>query len=292
MQALLTQLSAQNARLSNSLTQLTDEILRSGGRLAYEVEILRGETVGFSETLDDVLREDIQKLAPATTAAAMIVQVDDDQPDRRKGDVADIELSANGQGPSTDQDPHFIMQLRMLGQVKSRLEDVIHTFGEAMEWPMPPSELSVTSSLISVSGPDLGPESHSREEKGRDAARRFRTEIFELFDSEGGGLVGVDKAGERLESLRSLAGVWKGTAEEKARNKFIDGLTKLVEDKRRTLEAQDSSRRRSMEGLPMRNASGVGMSSMDQIREERTGGDVGGGFMSNLKKLRNEIYLE
>jgi hypothetical protein len=33
--------------------QLTDEILRSGGRLAYEVEVLRGETIGLSETLTE-----------------------------------------------------------------------------------------------------------------------------------------------------------------------------------------------------------------------------------------------
>src|ERR1044072_5480174 len=37
-QDLLSQLNAHTTRLSTVLTQLTDDILRSGGRLAYEVE--------------------------------------------------------------------------------------------------------------------------------------------------------------------------------------------------------------------------------------------------------------
>jgi hypothetical protein len=50
-QTLLSHLSAHTTRLTNTLTQLTDEILRSGSRLAYEVEVLRGETLGLSEAL-------------------------------------------------------------------------------------------------------------------------------------------------------------------------------------------------------------------------------------------------
>lgn len=38
-QSLVSQLGTQNVRLSGNLTQLTEEILRSGGRLAYEVEV-------------------------------------------------------------------------------------------------------------------------------------------------------------------------------------------------------------------------------------------------------------
>src|SRR5215469_16343030 len=63
-QSLLSQLNAQAARLTNILTQLTDEILRSGGRLAYEVDVLRGETINLSETLNDTLNPDIKLFLP------------------------------------------------------------------------------------------------------------------------------------------------------------------------------------------------------------------------------------
>ncbi|KAI5302232.1 hypothetical protein KEM56_000896, partial [Ascosphaera pollenicola] len=58
VQSLISQLSAQNARLSSTLTTLTDEIIRGGSRLAYEVEILRGEALGLEETLREKLEED------------------------------------------------------------------------------------------------------------------------------------------------------------------------------------------------------------------------------------------
>ena len=69
-QSLLSQLNAQTTRLSTVLTQLTDDILRSGGRLAYEVEVLRGETVGLSEALTDGLRPDVEKFVPSGLTAA------------------------------------------------------------------------------------------------------------------------------------------------------------------------------------------------------------------------------
>src|SRR5579871_3491772 len=63
-QSLLSQLNAQATRLTNVLTQLTDEILRSGGRLAYEVDVLRGETINLSETINDTLIPDIKLFLP------------------------------------------------------------------------------------------------------------------------------------------------------------------------------------------------------------------------------------
>jgi hypothetical protein len=50
--------------LTGTLTQLTDEILRSGSRLAYEVEVLRGETLGLSEALTEGLQDDVAKFVP------------------------------------------------------------------------------------------------------------------------------------------------------------------------------------------------------------------------------------
>jgi hypothetical protein len=63
-QTIVSQLNAQLTRLMSSLTQLTDDILRSGGRLAYEVEMLRGDTTSLADVLVDDLRDEIQKFLP------------------------------------------------------------------------------------------------------------------------------------------------------------------------------------------------------------------------------------
>lgn len=66
-QNLLSQLNAQTSRLTAVLTQLTDDILRSGARLAYEVDLLRGEAIGLSEALNEGLQNDIALFVPETT---------------------------------------------------------------------------------------------------------------------------------------------------------------------------------------------------------------------------------
>jgi hypothetical protein len=296
-QSFLTQLNAQNSRLSNTLTQLTDEILRSGGRLAYEVEVLRGESIGLSETLTDALQDDMRKFVPSVTNHIVRVAHDGDTVSDQRN------TSNNTLGQDSDHidkeqqstlDPPFLRQLRMLSQVRNRLEEVIQTFGDAMEWPLPPSDVSIASSFISVSGPDSTADSHSREEKGREVARKFRDQITELLESDGGGEAGLEAAENRLEELRTLAVVWKGTAEEKARNKFVDSLAKQVEDRRKQLESQagDLRQRSSSDQSPRRTPSKKGRPSMEQIREERGGSEGGSGFMRNLQRLRDEIYLE
>jgi hypothetical protein len=260
-QLLLSQLGTQNIRLSGTLTQLTDEILRSGGRLAYEVELLRGETIGLADTLTETLHGDITKFAP-----------------ERLQTNGNHEYDAEGNQEQTE--PQFITQLRTLSKVRARLEEVVQAFGDAMEWPLPPSELSLTSSFISVSAPDPGSESHSREEKGQEVVRKLRTEITELLDSNDGGTSGVAAATVRLQALRDLAAVWKGTAEEKARNRILDSLTKMVEDRRKTLDSQPSR---------------IGRSSIEQSVAEQgndDSGGPGGGLFRNLQRIRDEIYLE
>ncbi|KAH8695423.1 hypothetical protein BGW36DRAFT_382667 [Talaromyces proteolyticus] len=266
IQSLLSQLGSQNVRLSDILTQLTDEILRSGGRLAYEVEVLRGETISLADALTENLSEDIVKFAPGVDREA---SAEDDGSE--KNDIAD------GDG-DTVKEPPFITQLRTLTKVRGRLEEVVQTFGDAMEWPLPPSELSLTSSFISVSAPEPGSESYSREERGQEVAKKLRAEISELLDSNGGGDAGLAAATERLETLRSLGNVWKGTSEEKARNRFLDGLAKTVDDRRRTLEGQRAS-----------------TTGRDQIADEPASidhGAPGGGLFRNLQRIRDEMYLE
>ncbi|KAA8646447.1 hypothetical protein EYZ11_000275 [Aspergillus tanneri] len=274
VQSILTQINAQNVRLSNNLTQLTDEILRSGGRLAYEVEVLRGEAIGLSDTLTEALRDDVAKFVP------------DDQQRDGAGDRAESEEQPPQNGcddrPSMT-DPEYITKLRTLSQVRSRLEEVVQTFGDAMEWSLPPSETSLASSFISVSAPDPGPESNSREDKGQEVAKKLRTEVTELLDSNGGGEQGIEAATQRVEALRELTVVWKGTAEEKARNRFVDSLAKIVEDRRRTLENQ--GRINSSQESQAKSKAPTG-----HRRLESEG--PAGGIFRNLQRLREEIYLE
>ncbi|KAH8424184.1 uncharacterized protein LDX57_001939 [Aspergillus melleus] len=284
VQSILTQINAQNVRLSNNLTQLTDEILRSGGRLAYEVEVLRGETIGLSDTLTDALRDDIAKFVPESTKKNSGAQdssstVDEEQASK---ETDQPELGLGPEDAPAVADPEYITKLRTLNQVRARLEEVVQTFGDAMEWSLPPSETSLTSSFISVSAPEPGSESHSREEKGQEIAKKLRAEITELLDSNGGGEEGVDAATQRVDALRDLATVWKGTAEEKARTRFVDGLAKMIEDRRRTLENQGR--------MDPGQSQQAKAKSTSHRRQESEG--PGGGIFKNLQRLREEIYLE
>ena len=156
VQSILTQINAQNVRLSNNLTQLTDEILRSGNRLAYEVEVLRGEAIGLSETLTEALRDDIARFVPDT--------VESNREANPESEDDGEKAQAVNNGEETVRDPEFITKLRTLNQVRARLEEVVQTFGDSMEWPLPPSETSLTSSFISVSAPEPGSEAQSQEE--------------------------------------------------------------------------------------------------------------------------------
>lgn len=274
-QAFLTKVNAEHILFANTLSQLTDEILRCGSRLAYEVEVLRGDANALQDSLADNLREDVQKFT---------------RPDTKEESEADGAGKVPLAGKAHGHEPKFIGQLRMLDQVKSRLEEVINVFGEAMKWPLPPSELSIASSLISVSAPELDSESQSREEKGKDFAKKARAEIIELLSDAKKG-PDIEAAATKVGALRSLSAVWKGTTEERARNKFVDSLSKLVEDKARQLEARSSSQ------LPRGTNATPRSSSRPPVAKagERTGnetGSGGGGLLRNLQRLRDEIYLD
>ncbi|CAG7917757.1 unnamed protein product [Penicillium olsonii] len=274
VQSLLSQISAQNIRLSSTLSQLTDEILRSGGRLAYEVEVLRGETIGLSETLTEVLHDDIAKFVPETSERKP------EQAEDAPKDAPEDETETTEQNPPTvSTDPEYVANLRTLNQVRSRLEEVVQTFGDAMEWPLPPSELSFSSSFISVSGPDLGEDGHDREEKGQEMMKKLRAEVTDLLESEGGGRNGLEAANRRVEAIRTLAKVWNSSAEEKARNRFVDSLAKIVDDRRRSLDQVAEQSRPSSKTRP-------------EGRRDSDSGAPAGGLFRNLQRLREEIYLE
>lgn len=289
VQSLLSQISAQNVRLSSTLSQLSDEILRSGGRLAYEVEVLRGETIGLSETLTEALHEDINKFVPDSSAEPKARGAgrknEGPTPETSEDNTAtqeDAETTEEQQEPPVTNDPEYITNLRTLNQVRSRLEDVVQTFGDAMEWPLPPSEISFSSSFISVTGPELGAEGNDQEEKGQEVMKKIRTEITDLLDRDGGSRDGLEAATRRVEALRNLAVVWKGSAEEKARQRFVDALSRIVDERQRILEHQQAIAEQSQRAPRSRT---------EQRRDNDSGGPAGGLFR-NLQRLREEIYLE
>lgn len=274
-QALLSQLNAQTTRLSTVLTQMTDDILRSGGRLAYEVEVLRGETVGLSEAMTEGLRNDVEKFVPGGLKVASESKTEGVERRASAATAGDDATQPEAQ-PDAPELPEYITSLRTLAHVRSRLEGVIKVFGEAMQWSIPPSEVSLASSLISVSAPEPGSESHSREEKGREFAEKLRNEIAELVT---GTVEGYEAAHARIQALRDLSHVWKDTAEEKARTRFIDGLVKLAEEKHRQLLSAQNQRQARAPAPPKREES------------RSRAPERGNGFLDNLQRMRENIYL-
>ncbi|KAG5930464.1 hypothetical protein E4U42_001036 [Claviceps africana] len=291
-QALLSQLNAQTTRLSNTLTQLTDEILRSGSRLAYEVELLRGEALSLSETLHETLRDDIDKFVPGglrtdgdgkgTTAKKVDGREDKDDgtgsasPSDGAGKTATVGHGVNA------ADPDFVQQLQTLTLVRARLDSVIKVFGEAMDFTFPPSEVSVSSGFLSVSAPEPGSTQQSSEDKGQQVLQRLRDDISHLLYRSEDPVAGIEKSAARIEELEELTTVWRGTAEEKGRTKFIESLTKMVEDRHRDLVREmDLAARKEDKAT----------ANVQDKRQEGEESKVPGGFglLSQLQKLRNGL---
>ncbi|KAI1804513.1 hypothetical protein F4811DRAFT_271696 [Daldinia bambusicola] len=286
-QTQLSQLNAHTTRLATILTQLTDDILRSGSRLAYEVELLRGETLSLSETLSDGLQEEIARFIPKDKQEQLETKANGDSTatERRPTDtVAPTSLESIPQN-STGLDPPYISQLQTLTLVRSRLDTVVKTFGEAMEFVFPPSELSVSSSFLSVSAPEPGVEAHSTEEKGQQVLKQLKEEIAGYLTKSADPVEGIEKAAHRIEELKELTKVWKGTAEEKGRTKFIEGLAKMVEDRHKELlrEVEQNSRRDG-------KADSDGSSRKAAAAASSDGGGAENkplyGIMSQLQRLR------
>ncbi|KAK5126055.1 hypothetical protein LTR85_011410 [Meristemomyces frigidus] len=277
LQTLLSQLNAQTTRLSNTLTQLTDEILRSGARLAYEVEVLRGDTASFTDALDHGMKKEIELFAPQEATQANKVAVADES----RG--ADGSVAVVGE----TNEPEYLGRLRALTAVRSRLDAVIKVFGDAMAWPVAPSELSsgVASSLISVSAPESDAEARSREEKGKEFAERLWGEINDLIGT-GNNMASLEAAAARLDELHQLSEVWRGTAEEKVRLKLIESMQKPVEERQRVLERAGQSRR------PAASPSRVADYRYGNLDTPKATSEGGYGFLSNLRKLKDDMYLD
>lgn len=276
--------------------------------------MLRGETVGISEALTETLAEDITKFVPdglepylAAAAAKPFEETSGNGRRRRSSTISRVASSSQpttprlpsqsttpkipntpGQPPAQDvvvteiQDPEFIQNLRTLILVRQRLDSVIQTFGSAMSWTFPPSEISISSSFLSVSAPapetnKSASEHFSLEEKGQETSKKLRDEILDLLDGEGEDAVG--KARERVQELRELGTVWRGTVEEKGRGRFVDGLERLVEEREKEIAgARDGGDVAVAERVEERNATANGIGD----------GRFGGGFdlFNRLQSLR------
>lgn len=96
-----------------------------------------------------------------------------------------------------------------------------------------------------------------------------------------GGKDGWNRAAERVGELRDSVTVWKGTREERAREKFVDGLEAMIEERMKRLS-------RSMEGNILRGAA----AEEKGVEGKPTAVGVGPGLLRNLQRLREEIYME
>jgi hypothetical protein len=304
-QSMLTQLNAHTTRLTNTLTELTNDILRSGGRLAYEVELLRGETLGLAETLSEGLEDDIAKFVPGgikdtvteprttaeghgTSSHHRRMSILAPPPPAAAAPTTESKAAPPGstETAAAPDEPAYVAQLRTLTLVRSRLDLVIKTFGDAMEFVFPPSEVSVSSSFLSVSAPDAGGENHSTEEKGQQVLQALRDEISGLLNNAQDPIKGIEDAARRIEELKELTTVWKGTAEEKGRTRFIESLAKMVEDKHKELlrDADQSGRRDNSK--PQMEPSATKASVDADAGEAEVKGYGAYGLISQLQKLR------
>jgi hypothetical protein len=209
-QTLLATLNAQSARLTTLLTQLTDEFIRSGSRLAYQVDVLRGEAQALHESLTERVADDMR------------VFVADKRPSHSNGDAdvhtpseVEASLPLDAVSALNANEPPAIAQLRMLLSVRARLDSVIQLFGAALTWPPP----STSSSFISVSSTE-----------SRDASAKAAAWMASQKAELGSMVAGRSDVGakKRVDELRRMLELWKGAAEEKGRAGVVTELDKFV----------------------------------------------------------------
>ncbi len=262
-QSHISTLNAQTSRLSSTLTSLTDDILRAGSRLAYEVELLQGEAVSLAETLSSNgdLHESILKFVPAGLETTDVPPT----PSKAKPVLGDGIVARPGE-------PAALPQLRTLLHVRQQLQATIAQFNLALSFTLPPSLLvSAASSLISVAPPTTDPDA---EAKGQASLSRLRGEVTDLLHAGE-----IEKAKTRVAELRDVCVIWKGTSEEKARRKWVDGLEGLLEED--VQRRQELDRRKGSSAAPRQ-----AQSTPKPVAETSSSGP---GF---LRRLRDEIYME
>jgi hypothetical protein len=240
--------------------------------------------------MNDTLQDEIKMFIPEGLSAAIEAKHDAAADSSGQQKAAVESSDAKPEAPVLNaNDPEYIKQLQTLTLVRSRLELVIKTFGDAMEFVFPPSEVSVSSSFLSVSAPEPGSQQQSSEEKGQQVLQTIRDEISNTLNTADDPIQGIEKAAQRVEQLKELTRVWKDTAEEKGRTKFIESLAKMVEDRHKELM-------REMEQIAKRDVRGdvsrsrKGSVTRDAAVVEDTKALPGGfGLISQLQRLRTGL---
>lgn len=103
----------------------------------------------------------------------------------------------------------------------------------------------------------------------------------------------MQKAADMVRELRACVEVWKGTGEEKARGKFVEELEDLVEEGRRKVK-EAYSIKEALRFSSQLNGNALAGTSRDLPALPSRNADTssGPGFLRNLQRLRDEIYME
>ena len=256
---LLSTLDVHAHRLIGQLQTLTDEILRVTPRLSYEVEVLRGGVVSLGEDLErvgtKVARFDPSHSAPTTGG-----------------------LEVKG------HKPEVLKRLEMLCMVRERLEEVIAIFGEAMSWPLPLTAVGqdpgIRANSPSPYSPAPSPPAFIKElNKMSNAATKASNKTInpaaEISYLLAANL--VSQARDRIEELRLLAGVFKGTIEGDARLDLVDTLAKQVTQAEEKCSAKEEGivqprSRRKEDDMVADHSTGARTESKDDTNNNNTHG--------------------
>jgi hypothetical protein len=274
------------------LTRLTDDIVRSGGKLVYEVELLRGEALSTNDAISVRLKQDMDLLAPAPQPSEM---------DPASGTTAGIDAGPSDQGDSepiamtaspvaksgAESEPEFLVRLRTLTTIRNRLDAVVKIFGSAMQWPVAASDVAPSSSgIISISAP--GSDDPDRDGKAKAYLDNLQSEITASLAA---GVDGLEVASTKVYEMRMLAEVWKGTSEEKARTKVVESLQKMVDDKAKTVvQGRKPGSSQPSRLVDYRYGGFDGSAVASKITKTATAG--GYGFLQNLRDFKNEMYAD
>lgn len=284
-QSHISALAAQSTRLTETLNALTDDILRVSPRLTYEVELLRGEAISLSDNLSTSgnLYASVAQFVPDTSTSS---PPSTDQVHREHAPNLPSSSDKDSAGSVTLPSQEApIDSLRTLLHVRSRLTRVSQIFSLALSWPFPPSLLPKSSS---ISAPT--PADHTYEAQGQAACARLRQETIDLLAE---GEEGVQKAADMVQELRACVEVWKGTGEEKARGKFVEELEEMVEEgRRKNREANSTKATMRFSSQPNGNTLAGTSRDIPVLPSRNADTSSGPGFLCNLQRLRDEIYME
>jgi len=132
--------------------------------------------------------------------------------------------------------------------------------------------------LITVAPPNQDPD---LENKGQAALSRLKQEVVDMLERGE-----TENAQMRVAELKDVCVIWKGTGEERARGRWVDGLEGIVEDE---IMKKEQGRRRGGGGQqgPAVTREGSAMRGVADTDPGRGGTPTG-----FLRRLRDEIYME